>query len=147
MSKTRLAAARSVARMTDATQTTVTIPFEITGWDEQAYDTPADGPPLAMTTVRKRFDGALSGTSVARVLTAQGEGGAGYVASERVEGTLEGRTGTFVLQHAAVGDADGAEQYGHVVPGSATGDLAGLRGTCLYAHDDDGARVTLTYRF
>jgi hypothetical protein len=131
--------------MTDATETTVTIPFEITGWDEEPYDTPAEGPPLVQTLVRKRFDGALTGTSVTRLLTARNEDGAGYVASERVTGRLDGRTGTFVLQHAAVGDASEQHQYGHVVPGSGTGELTGLRGTCVYAHDDAGARVTLTY--
>ena len=59
--------------MTDATETTVTIPFEITGWDEAPNDTPGEGPPLVQTLVRKRFDGALTGTSVARLLTARAD--------------------------------------------------------------------------
>jgi hypothetical protein len=126
-------------------RTTVTVAFEITGWDEVTYDDPAEGPKLARATVRKRFRGALEGTSTAELLTAQGEGGAGYVASERVEGTLEGRAGTFVLQHGGVGDDTSQEAFGHVVPGSGTGGLRELRGTAVYAHDEDGARLTLSF--
>ncbi|MBX5442112.1 MAG: DUF3224 domain-containing protein [Solirubrobacteraceae bacterium] len=87
-------------------ETTITIPFEITGWDEDVYEEPAEGPRLTQALVRKRYRGGLEATSVARLLTAQGEGGRGYLASERVEGTLQGRRGTFVLQHGAV-DGDG----------------------------------------
>ncbi len=118
--------------------TTITATFEITGWDETTYDAPAEGPPLARATVRKRFSGPLEGTSVAELLTAGREG---YLASERVEGTLEGRSGTFVLQHGGVE----GRAFGHVVPGSGTGELEGIRGDAAYAHDEAGARLTLSY--
>ncbi len=83
--------------------------------------------------------------SVTELLTAQGEEGRGYVASERVTGALEGRSGTFVLQHGGVGDATEQRAFGHVVPGSGTGALRGLRGEAAYAHDEAGARLTLTF--
>ena len=124
---------------------TITATFEITGWDETRYDEPAEGPPLARATVRKRFSGPLEGTSTGELLTAQGDEGAGYLASERVAGTLEGRTGTFVLQHGGIGDETDRHAFGHIVPGSGTGELRGLRGEAVFAHDDAGARVTLTY--
>ena len=126
---------------------TVTATFEITGWDETRYDEPAEGPVLARATVRKRFSGPLEGTSVAELLTAAGEGGSGYLASERVEGVLDGRAGTFVLQHGGIGDETGQHAFGHIVPGSGTGELAGLRGEAVFAHDSSGARVTLTFSF
>lgn len=124
---------------------TITATFEITGWDETTYDEPAEGPKLTRATVRKRFSGPLEGTSVAELLTAQGPGGAGYLASERVDGVLEGRRGTFVLQHGGIDDAGDREAFGAIVPGSGTGQLVGLAGTAVYAHDKDGARLTLTY--
>jgi hypothetical protein len=124
--------------------TEIVIPFEIETWEETVYDEPGDGPKLAQVRVVKRFSGPLEGRSEARVLTAQGPGGAGYIASERVEGVLEGRRGTFVLQHGGVGDAIAQRAFGHIVPGSGTGELAGLAGEAEFAHDESGARVTLT---
>jgi hypothetical protein len=110
--------------------------FEITGWDEEPE----------LTYVRKRFTGAMEGTSVARLLTAGDDGrGQGYVASEEVTATIDGRAGTFVLQHGGVVSANGEVlfQFGIVVPGTATGELAGLTGTARYEHTEAFARVTL----
>jgi hypothetical protein len=109
--------------------------FEITGWDEEPE----------LTFVRQRFTGGMEGSSVARLLTAGGEGGQGYVASELVTATIDGRAGTFVLQHGGIGSTDGGIlfQFGMVVPGTGSGGLAGLTGTARYEHTDAFARVTL----
>ena len=108
--------------------------FAITAWDaEPPYDAPADGPPQGRITVRKAFSGALSGTSEAQLLVC---GEAGYVASERITGALDRRAGTFVVQHGATAAPDGSPyQFGNVIPGSGTGELAGLRGTITFAHE------------
>ena len=131
--------------MAEQEGTTVTAAFEITGWDGTTYEEPAEGPKLTRATIHKRFSGPIEGSSVTELLTAQGEAGSGYVASERIEGTLEGRGGTFVLQHGGIGDESEQRAFGHVVPGSGTGELRGLRGTAVYAHDEDGARLTLSF--
>lgn len=133
---------RSVRRMPK----TITAAFEITRWDEKPYHE-GEGPKLSRIVVGKTFRGALEGTSVAELLTAVTEGGRGYVASERVEGSLDGRRGSFVLQHYGVDDGRDKKSAGHVVPGSGTGELRGLRGDVVYAHDENGARVTLTFSF
>ena len=57
----------------------------------------------------------------------QGSSG-GYVAMERVVGALRGRAGTFALQHSGTMRDGVAEMTVAVVPGSGTGDLAGLSG-------------------
>lgn len=95
--------------------------------------------------VRKRFTGGLEAISVAEVTTTGQGTGRAYSALERVEGTLAGRTGAFLLQHGGAGDETGSEAFGHIVAGTGTGQLVGLRGGAVYAHDQDGARVTLTY--
>ena len=77
--------------------------------------------------VGKAYAGALAGESLAELLTS---GELAYLANERVTGTLDGRSGTFVLQHGAW---EGG-QWGYVVPGSGTGELAGLRGTAMMEH-------------
>jgi hypothetical protein len=131
--------------MTDDTLTTTTASFEITAFDDTIYDDPPEGPKLSRVTIGKRFSGALEGTSVTEMLAAGGDGGRGYVASERVTGTLDGRAGTFVMQHGGLDDGGDLRQFGSIVPGSGTGELRGLRGDVLYVHDDSGARVTFTY--
>jgi hypothetical protein len=133
--------------MSDDPRRTITAAFEVTAWDEHPYDEPADGPTLKRITVRKRFSGALEGESVAELLAAQGEDGRGYVASERVEGVLDGRSGTFVLQHGAI-EGDGAlRSFGSVVPGSGTGELRGINGDGTFVHDESGATLTLSVGF
>jgi hypothetical protein len=108
--------------------------FDITGWDQAPYDESADGPPLTRATVRKTYTGALRGEGVAELLTC---GELAYMGNERVTATLDGRAGTFVLQHGAW---EGG-QWGFVVPGSGTGDLAGLRGDARLDH----GRIALDY--
>ncbi len=121
--------------------------FEIAGWDEgDRIDAPGDGPPRGRATVRKTFSGAVEGSSVAELLTCRGEEGEAYVALERVEAAVEGRSGTFVIQHGAArgGDADPIS-FGYIVPGSGTGELAGITGEAEFAHDDSGATLRLYY--
>jgi len=81
-------------------------------------------------SLAKQFHGDLEGTSSGEMLTAgnAASGSAGYVAIERVSGTLGGRRGAFALQHSGTMDA-GAQSLGvTVVPGSGSGELAGLSG-------------------
>lgn len=102
--------------------------FTIDAWEEAPYDEPDDGPKLTRVTVRKTYRGLIEGTGVAEVLTAQGSGN-GYVASERVVGRLDGKEGTFVIQHGGLVQSDGGlSSFGSIVPGSGTGSLAGIVG-------------------
>lgn len=90
----------------------------------------AEGVSLGRLSLDKQFEGDLAGTSSGEMLTAMTpeQGSAGYVAIERVTGTLHGRSGSFVFQHSGTMD-QGAQQLAiTVVPGSGTGALAGLRG-------------------
>ena len=90
-----------------------------------------DGVSLGRMSLRKRFDGDLQAISVGEMLTALTpvKGSAGYVAIERVTGTLHGRTGSFVFQHSGTVN-QGAQQLSiTVVPGSGTGALSGISGT------------------
>jgi hypothetical protein len=120
--------------------------FAIDVWEPAEGDALAEpegrGPATGRTLIRKTYSGPLAGTAVAELLTTQGESGAAYLAQERVVGELEGRAGSFVLQHGASG-GDGQEmrQWAFVVPGSGTGGLAGLSGTGIVAHE----RLTLDY--
>ncbi|MBE7471168.1 MAG: DUF3224 domain-containing protein [Anaerolineales bacterium] len=122
--------------------------FEITGWDQTPLDEPAAGPKLARATVKKIFRGDLEGESSAELLLCQADdGSAGYIGLERVVGRLAGRTGSFVVQHNAVRSDAAQGGTWFVVPGSATGELRGLRGRAEYRHDEHEAVFTLDYAF
>jgi hypothetical protein len=112
---------------------TINAGFEIDEWNEVAYDEPGDGPKLTRVTIRKTYRGQLAGSGVAEVLTAQGQAGAGYVASERVVGTLEGREGSFVIQHGGLADGEDQSTFGTIVPQSGTGELVGISGRATEA--------------
>jgi hypothetical protein len=90
----------------------------------------ASDPALARMTLDKQFHGDLEGTSKGQMLSAGTgvQGSAGYVAIERVTGTLHGRSGSFVLQHNGLMDRGKPSLSIIVVPDSGTGDLAGLTG-------------------
>lgn len=105
-------------------------PFEV----KLAPQPPADGivpANLGRMTIDKQFHGALEATSLGEMLAVGTavEGSAGYVALERVTGTLDGRTGTFVLQHTGTMDRGVPSLSVTVVPDSGTDELVGLRGT------------------
>ena len=82
-------------------------------------------------SIDKQFSGALNGTGKGQMVAGMTavEGSAAYVALERVSGTLNGRTGTFVLQHTGVMTRGAQELRITVVPDSGTGELTGLAGT------------------
>jgi hypothetical protein len=97
------------------------------------YDEPGEGPKLTRITIKKTYRGQLNGSGVAEVLTAQGSAGSGYVASERVVGTLDGRDGSFVIQHGGLADGEDQSTFGTIVPHSGTGELAGISGRATEA--------------
>lgn len=97
----------------------------------EAYATGLDGVTLGRMSIDKTFFGDLSAISKGEMLNALSpvEGSAGYVAVEQVTGELEGRKGSFVLQHYGFLGGDGGRLLTlEVVPNSGTGDLKGLVG-------------------
>jgi hypothetical protein len=86
---------------------------------------------LGRFSLDKQYHGELEGTGQGEMLTAGNAttGSAGYVAVERITGTLRGKKGSFSLQHLGT-MANGAQSLTiTVVPGSGTGELAGISGT------------------
>lgn len=125
--------------------------FDVTEWNQEAYEDDAGTAGLARATVRKVFEGDLVGRSEAHLLMYQVDptdptGGAGYVASEVVTGVLLGRSGSFVLQHWGLMGEGPPRTGGSVIPGSGTGELLGLTGAVEIAVSEEG-RHTLTLEF
>lgn len=116
------------------------------------YDQPTEGPALSRVTIRKAFQGGLEGESVGEGLfcgMSAPQDGAGYVVSERFTGRLGDRQGSVVIQHGGLmGPEMAPRTFGHIVPGSGTGDLLGLTGDVTIDRTDDGEHtLTLEYDF
>jgi len=88
-------------------------------------------PTVGRMSLDKVFHGDLEGTSRGQMLAVRSavDGSAGYVAMERVTGTLGGRSGTFALQHSGTMNRGAPTLLISVVPDSGTGGLVGLAGT------------------
>lgn len=89
-----------------------------------------EGTGLGRMSLDKEFAGDLVATSKGEMLTAMTgvNGSAGYVAMERVTGTLAGRSGSFILKHDGTMTRGVPSLSVRVVPDSATGELEGLAG-------------------
>ncbi len=92
-------------------------------------------------TLDKKYHGDLEGGGIGEMLTAMTavKGSAGYVAIEKVSGTLAGRAGTFHLQHSGTMNRGAPSLSITVVPDSGTGELAGLTGKMNISIAADGA--------
>jgi hypothetical protein len=105
--------------------------FEVKLAPQKPDNKEAESANLGRMSIDKQFHGDLEATSKGEMLAAGTEvmGSAGYVAIERVTGALQGRHGTFVLQHSGTMTRGEAQLSVAVVPDSGTGELAGLAGT------------------
>jgi hypothetical protein len=107
------------------TRASGTFEVKMTPQDDKSEDTT-----LGRMLLDKQFHGDLEAAGKGQMLTAMTpvQGSAGYVAIEKVSGTLKGRTGTFVLQHTGVMTRGTPELSITVVPDSGTGQLTGITG-------------------
>jgi hypothetical protein len=95
----------------------------------------------------KQFHGALEATSKGEMLSGMGtvKGSGGYVAIERITGTLDGRTGTFILQHNGTMQNGVYHMNVVVVPDSGTAQLTGLQGSMEIIIKDTKHSYDFTY--
>jgi hypothetical protein len=105
---------------------TVTGPFEV-----KMTPQPGASDAVGRFALDKAYHGAIEATSAGEMLAVRSaeQGSAGYVALEKVTGTLAGRTGTFALQHWGMMDKGTPDLKISVVPDSGTDGLVGLTGS------------------
>jgi hypothetical protein len=131
--------------MTTATQARST--FEVKGWDEQTSSEVDGHLKITHAKVTFGYSGDLEGEGAMQYLMLyRDDESAAVIGLERITGTLAGHAGSFVLQHRG-SYADGvASGEMEVVEGSASGELAGLRGRgTAIARKDGSTEFTLTY--
>lgn len=111
-------------------------PFDVTMTPQSTADST-----VGRFALTKQFHGDLEARSVGEMLSAMTatKGSAGYVAIENVTGRLNGRTGTFFLQHTGVMTRGETKLVISVIPDSGTGELAGLTGAMAIRITAEGA--------
>jgi Protein of unknown function (DUF3224) len=104
--------------------------FEVKVQVQKADNQEAESAKLGRMSLDKQFHGELQASGAGEMLSVGTEvpGSAGYVAMERVNGTLHGRTGSFVLQHSGTMTRGEPQLSVTVVPDSGTGQLVGIAG-------------------
>lgn len=126
--------------------------FRIASWDEHPYAEFDDKRKLTQAITTQNYTGELAGEGRSNMVMCYGDAAdvpVYYTGLEHFSGTVDGRSGTFVMQANGV-FADGiAASTWFVVPGSGTGDLAGLRGdgTARAVHGEEAIPVTFEYHF
>ncbi|MCA9759293.1 MAG: DUF3224 domain-containing protein [Candidatus Eisenbacteria bacterium] len=113
----------------------------------QAPDDPSAGP-FGRLFLDKQFHGALEGTSRGQMMAFQcaTKGSASYIALEQVTGTLEGRRGSFVLQHDAMMQNGETTRWNVlVVPDSGTDELTGITGEMKIVIEGGAHHYEFTY--
>lgn len=123
--------------------TTASGTFEI---ERRSGAAEADGA-LARDDFTKVFSGSLEGHGVGLMLSAgdPANGTAGYVAMEVFAGTLDGRSGSFVLQQFGTMDAAGPRLEYEITPGSGDRELVGISGRLELTVEDGAHRYVLEY--
>jgi hypothetical protein len=103
--------------------------FEIASWDEKPYEQLAAGGKLTKASVSAKFTGDVTGEGkIEWLMCYVSDDDATFVGLQRIEGSLAGKRGGFVVE--TIGDFDGKAAKGtwSVVPGTGSGELAGLEG-------------------
>lgn len=114
--------------------------FTFDDWQETPDDR-WEGVRLSRTSATKRYTGEIDGVgSLEAIMLRIGEGTEGpavYVALEKLDVEADGRSGSFYLVHTATANAGVHDKTLKVVPGSGTGDFAGISGAgeILQGHD------------
>jgi hypothetical protein len=122
--------------------------FDVKLAPQAADEWSADGA-IGRLSLDKQYHGDLEATSKGQMLahSSSVKGSAGYVAIEKVTGSLKGRRGAFVLLHRGVMTRGTPELTVTVVPDSGTDELAGLSGTLDIIIEAGKHSYVFTYAF
>lgn len=113
--------------------------FQITGWDETPYIEGDDGSKKSHAKITQTYSGTINGTSELQYLMSyQSEASAVFVGFEVITGEVNGKSGSFTLQHDGKFENGVASSQFTVVPNSGTEELASIEGTGSFKSGESG---------
>lgn len=121
--------------------------FAVGSWNEETYQELGGEGKLTRASVTGSLTGDITGSSETEWLMCyRQDGTANYVGLQRVDGSLGGKSGSFVVESNGIFDGGEAKGTWSVVAGSGTGDLAGLTGEGTFnAPLGEKATISLDY--
>jgi hypothetical protein len=123
--------------------------FDVKRTGQSTIDDAGEGASMARIRLEKAFHGALDARSVVEMMSVGTavQGSAAYVALEHVTGRLDGRSGSFALQHNGTMARGVPTLSVTVVPDSGTGELQGLAGSLAIDIIDGQHHYTFDFSF
>lgn len=121
----------------------------LSSWDEKTYAEREGDRKLTRATVTQDLTGDVTGKAQVEWLMTYGpDGTAQFVGLQQLEGVLDGREGSVVLESSGEFDGKEATWTGRIVEGSGTGGWAGMHGEGrFHAPHGPTASFSLDYDF
>lgn len=120
--------------------------FKIESWNEEPFSESENGPKLSRASVKQAYSGALEAFSnIEYVMTTFTDDTSIFIGIEEVVGELEGKKGSFLLNHDGIHKDGVAKSTFKIIPNSGSGKLSGIRGMGTYEATHETAELTLEY--
>ena len=111
--------------------------FEVTAFEPSTVPG-IDEPWVGAALLRKTYTDGILGSAVLHFVSSGTEESRGYLAAERITGSIDGVQGEVTVHHGGLNSTDDPTSFGYIVPGTGTGAFSGWSGTARIAHDDRG---------
>lgn len=123
--------------------------FEVTAWDEKPFAKIGETGKLTKASVKGKLSGDIDAEVVTEWLMCYAsENEATYVGFQKIDGTIDGKSGSFVVENDGTFDGKAARGNWFVVPNSGTGELEGISGEGTFdSPKGTKASFSLDYEF
>jgi len=113
--------------------------FQVTSWEEEEAGSFEEGTRITRVAVTRTYSGHIEGKgTVSYTMFYRKDGTTAFVGFERIEGSVGGKEGAFVLQHRGTREEGADRSEWFVVPATGSGELEGLKGSGSYEADEEG---------
>ncbi len=129
--------------------------YTVKKWEESAYQQITPEKRMTKASVEYDFNGEIEGKAMVEYLMFyshfdtkdQHKASASYVGLIYFDGTLSGKSGSFVLEDNGMFESGAAKSILKIAKGSGTGQLDGIQGNGIYLADKEGCHIELEYNF
>jgi hypothetical protein len=122
--------------------------FKIESWNEESFSKAEDGPTLNRASVTQTYSGALEANStIEYLMTTFKDDTSTFIGVEEVIGELEGKPGSFLLNHHGTHEDGVAKSTFEIIPHSGTGELEGISGNGHYEATHEQSTFKMFYEF